>query len=1096
MLNQNQIKNLYFDTVSDAESHGRPREKCYVEETGHHYAYVPNSGQTIDHIKTLSTTNGGDTRWIAVNDYLSAGVYTSPSVIDNHDGTITIGNGGVYHLHDSVDGGGFIRSYTVDGGTFDASNPIPHYIVVNYNGGTPVMQCIEDYSSINGTTIIPILIICYNVVTSPNAFDIIDWGEQAKAVASNTKLRFLFAGTNGVEDGVFQLSVFDTRKIKITGGNRWYGLSRINYDLFETGVGDCVLREWVKDGGGNWSPSIVSEYDNKSYQGASGKTPLVNNYGVIWVYRKLSTTDPLGTVAGYIFGNDDYNKLSDAQATTPPTYANIPPIFVSFGIFVGRIIIDKRNDDPVEVDSAFSYLFGASTPEHNDTLHKQGGSEVLDEFYHLTLDQYNNLGTGEHNTLSGLQGGSVFPEEFYHLTKDQYDNLGVYDHNGLINLQGGSASPEEYYHLTQSEYTFLSSIPEPVDNYDFLVGAGGSVDYNLIDDDCTSLSGWTYDNNVWSLAGGGFYFNNIGDSGALLPNPSITFAGLTATLEIRTEFISLDDHENSADFRMYWAFDSSYLLDIFWCQDGIWTFNPSFVMYKICDNDYNDTTWKIEFDSINGSVSFYKNGTLVSTFDTPVNAFVVPFFQFEACESTEGYVLPSIRVGDGIASGDLYWSRKSLAETEAILSHNNLHGLQGGSSSPEEYYHLTAEQYLNATSVASESSLGLVQIGTGLTITGEGVVSVPLGGGLGLAEGEIVVLIGNGIDINEEGRVLVDETELDHNLIGNLQGGSVSPEEYYHLTSAEHVVVQNTSGVNTGDQSSEDFTHNDLLGLEGGGGSPESYYHLDKIDYDALTDVNAQLEELHSDGSPTFDTVTATLADIGTIHAVYSDSTTQTITSTTVPWAMTFDTEEISDTHITHGKSGEVTISIASPAVISWTGHGLNVDSEVVFTTDGALPTGLTAGTRYYVISAGFGVDSFQVSATPQGAAINTSDTQSGTHTATNISIFTIGTAGTYGFIFSTLCDCTSGNGTTVDIWFRKNGVDVDRSNTRVQIATASNVVISIADIILDLIVGDEIEMFWVGSSTNDRILAVAAQVSPTRPATPSTILTIKKVSK
>ena len=249
-------------------------------------------------------------------------------------------------------------------------------------------------------------------------------------------------------------------------------------------------------------------------------------------------------------------------------------------------------------------------------------------------------------------------------------------------------------------------------------------------------------------------------------------------------------------------------------------------------------------------------------------------------------------------------------------------------------------------------------------------------------------------------------------------------------------------------------------------------------------------------GSPTFDTVTATLADIGTIHAIYSDSTTQTITSTTVPWVMTHDTEEISDTHITHGKSGEVTISISSPAVINWTGHGLNVDSEVVFTTDGALPTGLTAGTRYYVISAGFGADSFQVSATPQGAAINTSGTQSGTHTATNISIFTIGTSGTYGFIFSTLCDCTSGNGTTVDIWFRKNGVDVDRSNTRVQIATQSNVVISIADIILDLIVGDEIEMFWVGSSTDDRLLAVAAQVSPTRPATPSTILTIKKVSK
>lgn len=824
MLNQNQIKNLYFATVTAAEAAGRPKEKCYVEETGQHYAYVADSGQTIDHIKTLSTANGGDTRWIAINDYASAGVYTSPSVTDNYDGTITIGNGGVYHLHDTVDGSGFIRSYTIDGGTFDASNAVPHYIVVNYNGGTPVMQCIEDYSTINGTTIIPILIIFYNTAVSPNSFDIIDWGEQAKAVATNTKLRFLFAqNINGVEDGVMRLSVFDNKKIKITGGNRWYGLSRINYDEFETGVGDSVLREWVKDGSGNWSPTIVSEYDNQNYQGASGKTALVNNYGVLWVYRKLSTTDPLGIVAGYIFGTDDYNKLSDAQATTPPTYAEIPSIFVSFGIFVGRIIVDKRTNTPVQVDSAFSYSFGSPIPDHNDTLHKQGGDEILDEFYHLSLTQYNNLGTGEHNSLSGLQGGSV---------------------------------------------------------------------------------------------------------------------------------------------------------------------------------------------------------------------------------------------------------------------------------SPEEYYHLTSEQHTNATSPATNSSLGLVQIGSGLSVTEEGVVSVPLGGGLGLSESEIVVLIGNGIDINGEGRIVVDETELNHNIIGNLQGGSDSPSEYYHLTQAEHTVVQNTSGSNTGDQSSSDFTHNDLFGLEGGGGSPEGYYHLDKTDYDALTDANAQLEELHSDGSPTFDTVTATLADIGTVHAVYSDSTTQTLTSATVPWVMLFDTNEISNTHITHGKTGQVTISIASPAVVDWAGHGLNVDSEVVFTTDGALPTGLTAGTRYYVISAGFGANSFQVSATPQGAAIETSGTQSGTHTATNISIFTIGTAGTYGFIFSTLCDCTSGNGTTIDIWFRKNGVDVDRSNTRVQMATASNVVISIADILLDLVVGDEVEMFWVGSSTNDRLLSIAAQVSPTRPATPSTILTVKKVSK
>jgi hypothetical protein len=81
--------------------------------------------------------------------------------------------------------------------------------------------------------------------------------------------------------------------------------------------------------------------------------------------------------------------------------------------------------------------------------------------------------------------------------------------------------------------------------------------------------------------------------------------------------------------------------------------------------------------------------------------------------------------------------------------------------------------------------------------------------------------------------------------------------------------------------------------------------------------------------------------------------------------------------------SSTVTITIASPGVVSWTDHRLVPGQPVVLTTTGALPTGLTAGTTYYVIAAGIGADVFRVSATVGGAAINTSGTQSGTHTAT-----------------------------------------------------------------------------------------------------------------
>jgi hypothetical protein len=84
--------------------------------------------------------------------------------------------------------------------------------------------------------------------------------------------------------------------------------------------------------------------------------------------------------------------------------------------------------------------------------------------------------------------------------------------------------------------------------------------------------------------------------------------------------------------------------------------------------------------------------------------------------------------------------------------------------------------------------------------------------------------------------------------------------------------------------------------------------------------------------------------------------------------------------------SGTFTVTIASPAVFTATGHGLKEGWSVYFTTTGALPTGITELQTYYVISAGLTADTFQVSDTPGGSAINTSGTQSGTHTFQTLS--------------------------------------------------------------------------------------------------------------
>ena len=78
----------------------------------------------------------------------------------------------------------------------------------------------------------------------------------------------------------------------------------------------------------------------------------------------------------------------------------------------------------------------------------------------------------------------------------------------------------------------------------------------------------------------------------------------------------------------------------------------------------------------------------------------------------------------------------------------------------------------------------------------------------------------------------------------------------------------------------------------------------------------------------------------------------------TLKWGT--DVAPISDTAGTTVVSqATVTITIASPAVITWASHGLTVDDVVNFTTTGALPTGITSGSDYYVKPVS--VDTFQI---------------------------------------------------------------------------------------------------------------------------------------
>lgn len=210
---------------------------------------------------------------------------------------------------------------------------------------------------------------------------------------------------------------------------------------------------------------------------------------------------------------------------------------------------------------------------------------------------------------------------------------------------------------------------------------------------------------------------------------------------------------------------------------------------------------------------------------------------------------------------------------------------------------------------------------------------------------------------------LATSPEIGRIAIVNATGGSGNPLQYFKMVDGRICV--------TNPGSSSCWVDNIVVQLQpssgsvGGIGSEIDVNNFNK-DYSLVTDQPIA-SGLYLTGAST--------------NQFYSDSAI-TITGASAQWTDGIQFSQFSKA------SATVTISIASPGVVTWTAHGLSANQPIVFSTTGALPTGLTAGTRYYVIGSSITTNTFQVSTTPGGTAINTSGTQSGTQSAAGPNVF------------------------------------------------------------------------------------------------------------
>jgi len=152
--------------------------------------------------------------------------------------------------------------------------------------------------------------------------------------------------------------------------------------------------------------------------------------------------------------------------------------------------------------------------------------------------------------------------------------------------------------------------------------------------------------------------------------------------------------------------------------------------------------------------------------------------------------------------------------------------------------------------------------------------------------------------------------------------------------------------------------------------------------------------------------------------------------------------------------------------------------------------------TRYYGSFTSSVTQTNPVADTIRAFSADTTEINNGVILSANTR-FVVQNAGVYNIQFSAQLQQLNNNDSQISIWFRKNGTDIPRSNTELAIDKnqgGASKLVAAWNIVESFTANQYIEIMWSSPDTSMEILWEAAKTGPTRPVTPSIIITVTQV--
>ena len=308
-------------------------------------------------VSEIGTSTYDDVQdWI--NNTQSSGYFSGGTITDAGSGEIDVAAGSGF-IRASNSGIAEVKSFDWAASSgITLTDHVTNYVYVDYNAGSPVVG-VDTTKGVNSRT----KFYLGKVFREGTGLHILQGGLDVTEVITRIQGRINSVHGEIQHASGMELSETGTRNVAATAGVYYAGFTRATTAAVDTSGADTF--EYYYLDSGSWVESDQSQIDNLQYNDVStpGSEALAtlsnNNFGVHWIYMDI------GGDMLVVYGQDNYLKLSDAEAAHPPSvsYGHI----ADMSILIGRIIIEKSDTTFTAIESAFDTQFNPSVvTEHGD----------------------------------------------------------------------------------------------------------------------------------------------------------------------------------------------------------------------------------------------------------------------------------------------------------------------------------------------------------------------------------------------------------------------------------------------------------------------------------------------------------------------------------------------------------------------------------------------------------------------------------------------------------------------------------------------------------------------------------------------------------